>query len=114
MLPRPHRLPGSFFPSVLRQGRRYSNQFFALRILPLKSQDPSRFAVVVSAKKLPLAVDRNRLRRQLYHLIYSRLKLIKPGFSVIILVQTPQPDQSLFELFKQAKIFHETPDSKTH
>ena len=114
MLPRQHRLPGSFFPTVSRQGQRFSNQFFSLRVLALKSPLPTRFGVVVSAKKLPLAVDRNRLRRQLYHLIFSNITLIKPGLAVIILVLVPKPDQSLFDLFKQARIFHETPDLKTH
>lgn len=114
MLPRKHRLPGFYFPQVSRQGQRFSNQFFSLRVLSLKPSQPSRFGVVVSAKKLPLAVDRNRLRRQLYHLIFSKISLIKPGLAVIILVLVPRPDQSLFDLFKQAHIFHETLDLKTH
>ena len=87
MLPLKNRLP-------LRTNRRSveatavasRSTYFTFLVSKIKNSDqPSRFAVILSKKISNLAVKRNLIRRQILSSIQDNLKQIKPGFDAIIL-----------------------------
>ncbi len=62
------RLPRLRIKYVLHKGKKINIGGFAVRHLA-SGADNSRFCVVISTKVAPKAVDRNRLRRQIYETI---------------------------------------------
>jgi ribonuclease P protein component len=62
MFPKPQRLPSIEVATVIRQGKRVSQNGCELRVLPSK-QPISRFAVVVPASTHKRAVKRNHIKR---------------------------------------------------
>lgn len=65
MLSYNNRLRRSRVEHILKKGQKQANQHFSIKFLR-GSASQSRFAVVVSLKIEPKAVDRNRLRRRIY------------------------------------------------
>jgi len=62
---RPYRLSGAgSFEALFRAGRRHEGDYVQLVVLPA-ARLPGRAGLVVPKKILPLAVDRNRVRRML-------------------------------------------------
>lgn len=53
---------------IYKKGRNVSLDLFLVRFLPNHTSH-ARFCVVISKKVLPLAVDRNHTKRQIYSLI---------------------------------------------
>lgn len=73
MLPKTQRLTGNRIDYLLRKGKKTGTAFFALKHLPRQpspspAANKSRFCVIVSTKLFPKAVQRNRLRRQIYEI----------------------------------------------
>lgn len=77
-------MPGYRVPQVLAGQTVWRDGNLVIKILPIQLE-LSRLAVIVSKRFLPLAVRRNRLRRQLLALIDP--KKISPGFDVVVLVK---------------------------
>ncbi len=72
MLLRRRRIPQSLFPALSR-GTIFSGDFFSLKTARNpRTDDPCRFAIVVSTKAARSAVVRNRLRRTGYAAIDSK------------------------------------------
>lgn len=69
MLPKTRRLTKLEVPKVLRQGRGVTGSLVRLTFLPLPPTSQNKFAVVVSKKVAPQAVDRNLIRRRAYDAI---------------------------------------------
>lgn len=67
MLPKRQRLTTTAFMQAFQTGRRYHDLAFQLIVAP---SDTFHGAAVVGKKVYKRAVDRNRLRRQLYGLLY--------------------------------------------
>ncbi len=67
MLPKKHRLPGYKTPLLLTRGLTLNSKFFIVKYQKVKSSYQVGF--VISKKVLAKAVDRNRLKRQLRHLV---------------------------------------------
>lgn len=67
MLPKSKRLTAADFKS-LRRGRTINAPHFLLRLFPAKKGE-EKAAVIVSASAYKNAVDRNLLRRRMYHII---------------------------------------------
>lgn len=84
MLPQKHRINRRFFNEVFSRGQFFGGDQLSGKIFNLKTNLPTRFAVVTQKKYLKRAVDRNRLRRRIYSAITPLLPQIKPGFAIII------------------------------
>lgn len=72
----------------------------------------SRFGIVISLSVARKATIRNRLRRQLSEIIRHKLKDIKPGFDVVLIIRPAlikksfgEIEKELDTLFKKAELF---------
>jgi len=102
MLPRQHRLP-------LRKERHRIEQNGLVRSFPhftlyfLKRDDPSlpsRFAILVSKKLFPKAVDRNLFRRRVLHQLHGSLPLFHSGYDFLIIPRAKLTQLKTSELKK--------------
>lgn len=96
MLPKNKRLSIKNFEMTFRRGKRVYAGGFLYVVRP--SRDVSRFAVVVGKKTTPSAVQRNRIRRQLYEIIRRGFSELSRPHNVILLYKGP-------EIFKNAEDF---------
>jgi len=76
MLSRNLRLRKNDVERIYKKGRSVSLDLFLVRYLPNRTSH-ARFCVVISKKVLPLAVDRNHTKRQIYTLIQQSEALWK-------------------------------------
>ena len=60
---------------VYKQGQAVRSRLFTIKVVPNPHRKQTRIAVVVSKKVFKKAVQRNRVRRQIYE--YARLRLLK-------------------------------------
>lgn len=103
MLAKTQRLTTFFFDRIFKRSKRFKAFPFLFLYSPAKG--PQRFAVSVGKKHMKNAVDRNRLRRQLYVKCEEHLVPLDLGFHVICLYNSPIPlhdtprVDELFELF---------------
>jgi len=72
MLKKQYRLTRKEFTAVWDTGRRHHSQYLTLVVTP---SETFKAAVVVGKKVSAAAVDRNRLRRQLYGVIESTIPI---------------------------------------
>lgn len=103
MLPKKYRLPAFLIPQVLNKGKRISTKFFNLFVCTTQTLNLGKFnnpknknfsqadcsawfAVIIPNKICKKAVGRNKLRRQVYSIIYSMLPSCNNEFSTIIMV----------------------------
>ncbi len=88
MIPQTLRLTKPRIAYILLKGKKINFDHLTGKFLP--SQDSaSHFCVVVSSKTAPLAVNRNRLRRQAYEIIrLNHALLARPCDLVIICKKT--------------------------
>lgn len=86
MLPRAYRLSDhQEIREVFRVGKRANGSLFSF--IFLRNTSPvSRFAVIVSKKVAPRAVDRNRVKRLVREAIHHQLPQLAPGYVGIILL----------------------------
>ncbi|MBU0578140.1 ribonuclease P protein component [Patescibacteria group bacterium] len=69
------------------KGGLYKNTYFTFKFLP--STEPiSQFAVVVSKKVAPKAVDRNELRRKIYEAIRLNMDSLKTDLVVLVIAKS--------------------------
>lgn len=90
MIPQKLRLPKNRISYLLKKGKKLGTPHLVVKFLapPKISKAENRFCVVVSAKVEPLAVKRNKLRRQIYEIIRLNHNLIiRP--SDIMLIARP-------------------------
>jgi len=85
---RPYRLAGTgAFEALFGAGRRRNGQYLQLIAAPAQ-RTPGRVGFVIPKKVLPLAVDRNRVRRILREAVRaSRPSIV--GFDMILRLQRP-------------------------
>lgn len=82
MLPKRERLTTERFDQVFKTGKRYHSPYFQIITTPSPT---FHGAVVVGKKVYKKAVDRNRLRRQLYGVLYRHQQTqTKRGIYIII------------------------------
>ncbi|QQR77412.1 MAG: ribonuclease P protein component [Candidatus Moraniibacteriota bacterium] len=95
MIPRAYRLSNhQEIRRVFRLGKKAYGSLFSFISLP-NSLEKSRFAVIVSKKTAPRAVDRNRIKRFVREALRPNLPHITPGYDsiVVFLKKTPEnPD----------------------
>lgn len=120
MLPKSHRLPSYLIPKVLQTGKKYYCKLFTLIVAKQSSVNltsyiidhTSRFAVIISAKALRRAVDRNKIKRRFYSLIRQHTRYIKIHYNVMFLVKKisfyanyKSIDTEIYNIFKTAGLF---------
>lgn len=89
MLKKAERLSKAEASWLLRKGEKFNNAQFSIKFR-LNKKTFCRYSIVVSKKTLPLATDRNTLRRQLYETLRDRASLpAGEGYDYIILVKPP-------------------------
>lgn len=67
-----------------KEGKSFKTNHFVFKYLPSDLQD-SKFAVGITKKVAPKAVDRNRTRRQVYESLRIHLKEIHPPLVCLII-----------------------------
>ncbi len=89
MFPREYRLSRQRdIQRVLKSGRRFPSPALMLRCAPNRLEHP-RVAVVVGTVVSKRATVRNRIRRQLRHLLAAELKHSKRGVDLMLSVKSP-------------------------
>jgi ribonuclease P protein component len=104
MLPKKTRLTTALFDQVFKSGRVQHSERFWMRSFLLPAGFSSRFAVAVSKKVAPTAVERNKSKRIVYKAIEmfgNDILLNKPHNLVIFGVKTSILDVSLDEIHKE-------------
>jgi ribonuclease P protein component len=100
MLSKNQRLTRKRIEYLFKKGKRQSTPSFAMTFT--KNDQPfARFSVVVSTKIHPLAVNRNRLRRQCYEIIRTHLTHIPSNIDAIITVRSSTVKLPFEELSKR-------------
>lgn len=84
MLPRRQRLTRTEVAEVLTGGRRYGDQALSLRALLDTQPLPSRFAIVVPAKQVPLAVTRHQIKRRVRAILAKLTPELLPGLMLMV------------------------------
>ncbi len=87
MLPKPYRLPGHRIVPILKSSSIFHSPFLTLKVLKNNQPQP-QIGFIVSVKTCRLAVDRNRLKRQLRHALLPYLFQLKPNHEIIILAKS--------------------------
>lgn len=85
MLPVPNRLPKEKFRE-LKLARPEQASYLAI-LKAENKEESSRFGIVVSTKISKLAVDRNRIKRQMRSAIKSLLPKLKANYDILILTK---------------------------
>ncbi len=83
MLPKPYRLPGSALAAVFKSKHIIQTPTLSLKFIQTKTKT-SRLGFIVSPKTARLAVDRNRLKRQLRHAVCPLLPQLKSNHDILL------------------------------
>lgn len=100
MLAKRYRLPIQFF--VGKKASNVKSRYFLLKIFPTH-KDFSRFGIVISSKVSRKAVERNRLKRQVYNFLREIKEQLPPADYLIIALPAAaglKKNELLAELFK--------------
>jgi len=73
------------FKKVFKQGENYQQEFIKIKVLK-NDLAYSRFGFIIGKKISKKAVDRNKIERRLGEIVRLKLKQIKPGFDIVVLV----------------------------
>jgi len=73
------------FKKVFKQGENYQQEFIKIKVLK-NDLAYSRFGFIIGRKISKKAVERNRIKRRLGEIVRLKLKQIKPGFDIVVLV----------------------------
>lgn len=83
-LPKSFRLPLRFEKDrINKEGNSISGRYFSL-VVADNQTNSARFAIIISKKISPLAVERNRLRRVISGILYQSIPQISPKDYLII------------------------------
>ncbi len=99
MLAKSHRLTSNEVGHIIQKGKKYHHEFLFVRVLPSYDQK-SKFGIVISAKTVPHAVDRNRIRRQTYSVIQKHTSTTPFPFRTLISYRSNPPGLS-FDLIEK-------------
>ncbi len=106
MLPLKNRLlKKKEFEGVFKKGENFKKGFLGLKFIN-NDLSYNRFGFVVSKKVSPRAVDRNKIKRKLRHLIKEFLPEIKPGNDIVLIVFKKEKEvkKDLINLLKESKL----------
>lgn len=101
MLAAQHRLArNEGFGTVLKKGKRAGNRYMVVNLLmvddPLlgAKSSPAKGGIVVGKKQIPASVSRNRVKRQMRHLLVQRLKVLPFEARVVVRMLGPSANAS--------------------
>ncbi|MBT4916981.1 ribonuclease P protein component [Candidatus Peregrinibacteria bacterium] len=101
MLPKEKRIGRGQIEFVLKKGESSTSKLFIIRYIG-NNKEISRYAIVASAKLSKKAVERNRIRRQIYEAIRLIEKELTHNKSLdIVLIPKKQILKSEFEEIKE-------------
>lgn len=88
-LPRKFRLSSKKdIDRVFKNGRTVRGSFLFIRFLSGREEKSSRFALIIPAKHVSLAVDRSKIKRIFSEEIKNPSLLLEHGYDVIIVIHT--------------------------
>jgi len=99
MLPKNQRLTSNRIEYLLKKGKKNGNSFLTVKYLQNR-QKKSRFCAVVSLKVTPKAVQRNRLRRQLFEIFRLHPDLPSVPTDIVVIAKLPLTKLNFQELTK--------------
>jgi len=103
MLPKVNRLAkNKDFQVAFKKGKGFNEKFVFLKIVK-NNFAFSRFGFVVSNRVSKKSTTRNKIKRQLSHIIYPNLARIKSGYDVIIGVRPEIKNKKYPEIEKAIK-----------
>lgn len=112
MLPKPYRLAGHRILAVLKSSQTFHSPLLLAKVLK-KDQPRTQISFKVSLKICRLAVDRNRLKRQLSQALLPYLPQLQPNYEIIILAKpaiiqqsTPVIQADLFRLLNSCSLLN--------
>lgn len=98
------------FKKVFKQGKNYQSDFIKIKVLK-NDLEFSRFGLIVGLKISKKATQRNRIKRRLEEIVRLKLKQIKSGFDIVVLVNQEITEKNyqaiektLISLFKKANL----------
>jgi len=100
MLPKKHRLPAFILPKVYRKGRTINGENLILKSL-FNHKDYSRFAIVISAKTIKKAYQRNLTKRRLSAIINQYYDKIRKGEDFVLIIKKETGFKELEEELKR-------------
>ena len=87
------------FRSTLRSGKKVGGRVLVVSILTDSADPgPARVGIVVGKRQVKLAVDRNRVKRRLRHLLSDRLHHFPAGTRIVVRALGPAANLSSVEL----------------
>lgn len=101
MLAKKFKISGDYkIQTILKKGQRLNAKYFRLRYLR-NNRRFSRFCAIVSGKICKTAVNRNRLRRQMYEIIRLNWHVgYQPCYDIVVLCSAESAKTSYAELTK--------------
>lgn len=95
----------SDFLEVIKNGVRVSNKYMVVHYKTDKRNVATPLVgFVVPKKQIPKAVDRNRVKRQIRHIIAGKIGKIDSGTHIVIRVLADAKGQKSFELEKKLDV----------
>ena len=98
------------FKKVFREGKNYQQAFIKLKVLK-NNLELTRIGFIVGLKISKKSTQRNKIKRRLEEVVRLRLKQIKSGFDVVVLVNPEiieksyqETKETLISLLKKAKV----------
>lgn len=117
MLPKLHRLSGFSLPRLLKSAVVFSSPELLIKFSSAATKN-SQVGFIISSKIIRLAVNRNRLKRQMRQAVNSLLSQIKPRQAILIFAKKALVGKSFGAIFKliylglkQANLIYEKPVS---
>ncbi len=97
MLAKPQRLEKRQVEYILKKGQSSTSKLFILKFTE-NNEEKSKYATIISSKISKKAVERNKLRRQIYEIIRTALKESTPEKNLnLVLIPKKQILSSSFE-----------------
>lgn len=87
MLSKNQRLTGNRIEYLFKKGKKSGNTYFTIIYSPSRNTQ-SRFCVIVSTKIFAKAVQRNRLRRQIYEIFRLHPELPSTPVDLVVIAKT--------------------------
>jgi ribonuclease P protein component len=99
MLPKSKRLRTEAFNEIIKKGHSFHGPFLIVRAA--QKEGSTRCAVSVPKKVAKLAVNRNKIRRQVYSIV-EKLD-VKPSFEIIIIMKIGSEKLNFLKLKDEVK-----------
>lgn|SRR5574343_624259 len=99
MLPKSKRLNTELFGDIIKKGQSFHCPFLILRAV--KSDESSRFAITVPKKVAKTAIERNRIRKQIYTIIKDFEGRIMVKVNVVLIAKAGLEKLSYQDISKE-------------